>query len=257
MPNKQPLAESSKVGMVGSQDRNAGMVAGEVHIWRVPLCGQAELIPTCRNLLSADEVQRADRFHFEKDRHAFIIARAAMRQILARYGNVPPQNLIFSYGPKGKPELSPELNFIKFNLSHSQEFALLAVAQGLCLGIDIEFVNQGIAVEEIAKRFFSANEINALGALAGRQKVEAFFSCWTRKEAYIKALGEGLSVPLDSFDVAFDANAPAALLRVRSSPGEVLRWSMYDIVMPPVYKAAVVVEGKTHRLRNWQWQLES
>lgn len=243
------------MGMVGLPERDVRMVAGEVHIWHIPLGGPAGLIHTSRNLLSADEVQRADRFHFEKDRHAFIIARAAMRQILGHYGNVAPKNLIFSYGPRGKPELSPEVNLIKFNLSHSQEFALLAVAQGLCLGIDIEFVNQTIAVEEIAERFFSPNEVRALSAFAGRQKVEAFYSCWTRKEAYIKALGEGLSVPLDSFDVAFDASAPAALLRVRTSPGEVSRWSMYDIVMPPTYKAAVVVEGKTHRLRHWQWPL--
>ena len=228
----------------------------EVHIWRIPLGGEMEAINICRTLLSADEVQRSGRFHFERDRQAFIITRAAMRQILGSYGNVAPQDLNFTYGSYGKPELSPELDAIKFNLSHSQDIALLAVTQGLRLGIDIEFVNQDLAVEEIADRFFSANEVRALGALAHRQRVEAFFSCWTRKEAYIKALGEGLSVPLGSFDVAFDANVPAALLHVQNSPGEVSRWSMYDLVTPPTYKAAVVVEGKAHRLRYRKWNRE-
>lgn len=227
----------------------------DVHIWQISLSGQGSLLSTFRNLLAADEIQRAGRFFFERDRERFIVARAAMRQIVGDYVNIAAERLVFSYGAKGKPELAPGQSggALKFNLSHSGEYALLALSQGLRVGVDIEFVNADFAGEEIAERFFSSNEIAALQAMATEARAEAFFSCWTRKEAYIKALGEGLSIPLDSFDVAFGPHVPAALLRVRGVPDEVTRWSVYDIAAPTGYKAALVAEGKEHKLRHGQW----
>lgn len=228
----------------------------EVHIWQIALSGHELLLPALRNLLSADELERADRFYFDRDRQSFTVARAAMRQILSRYVNVSADNLAFSYGAKGKPELAAgaEPASLKFNLSHSGGFALLAVARGSWLGIDIERVKPDFGGDAIAERFFSSNEVAVLRAMAAEARIEGFFSCWTRKEAYIKALGEGLSVPLDSFDVAFGPGVPAALLRVRVSPDEVERWTLYDIVAPPGYKAALVAEGKQHQLRYLQWE---
>ena len=181
-----------------------------------------------------------------------------MREILGWYTDAAPQKLVFSYGTKGKPELSgqPEECGIRFNLSHSDEVALLAVARSLTLGIDIELVNPEVATEEIAERFFSASEVDILRALPPAERAEAFFSCWTRKEAYIKALGEGLSVPLDSFEVAFGPGMAAALLDVRVDPGELKRWSMYDIEVAQGYKAALVVEGKGHELCHLPWKSE-
>jgi 4'-phosphopantetheinyl transferase len=230
--------------------------AGDIHIWQIPLSGHELLLPSLRRLLSQDEIQRADRFYFDRDRQSFTVARAATRQVLGRYVNLSGETLAFSYGDKGKPELvqGAEGAPIKFNLSHSGEFALLAVTRGLCLGVDIERVNVDFAGEDIAERFFSRNEVAALRAIAAEARAESFFSCWTRKEAYIKALGEGLSAPLDSFDVAFGPGVPAALLSVRVSPNEIERWSLYDIVAPPGYKAALVAEGKQHRLRYLQWE---
>lgn len=235
---------------------NVRLRGSQVDIWRIDLAGleKAQLLD-CRRLLSHDEIQRADRFHFEKHRRRFTVARAAMRQILGSYTGVTPREVVFRYGANGKPELSAELekSLVKFNLSHSDETALLAVARGLTLGIDIELVNPEFATEEIASRFFSAREVECLQALPADQRVEAFFFCWTRKEAYIKALGEGLSVPLDSFEVAFGPGVTAALLAVRVDPAEVTRWSMYDIKAPEPYKAALVAQGRGHKLRHLQW----
>jgi len=227
------------------------LAANQVDVWRVDLSRQQEGIQRCRQLLSPDEIDRADRFYFEKHRRRFTVARAAMRQILARYVNVAPRDLVFSYGVKGKPELAdgPKKSGITFNLSHSSELALLAVANGPPLGVDVELVNPEFATEEIAERFFSASEVNCLRTLPSSERAKGFFSCWTRKEAYIKALGEGLSIPLDSFEVAYGPGVSAALLQVRVNPGEVSRWSMYDLNAGGKYKAAMVVEGKGHRVK--------
>jgi 4'-phosphopantetheinyl transferase len=231
------------------------LAANEVDVWHIDLSEPEDGIHPYRRLLSPDEAERADRFHFEKHRRRFTVARAAMRQILGRYLGLAPEKLAFSYGPKGKPELAGgrEESGIKFNLSHSSERALLAVTQSLIIGADIEWINAEFATEEIAERFFSASEVNTLFALPQSERAEAFFSCWTRKEAYIKALGEGLSVPLDSFAVAFAPGVPAALLEVKVDPEEVSRWSMYNLEAPGGYKAALVVEGKNHRLRLQEW----
>lgn len=226
----------------------------QVDIWQIDLGAQPDEIQHYRRFLAQDEVERADRFYFEKQRRRFALSRAAMRQILGCYINADPHDVVFSYGPRGKPALAGmEKRPIQFNLSHSEDIALLAVARDLALGVDIEFINPEFAAEDIAKRFFSRGEGECLMALRPQERAEAFFCCWTRKESYIKALGDGLSVPLDSFEVAFAPGVPAALLQTTLDPREVMRWSMYDIEAAHGYRAALVAEGRGHHLRRFLW----
>lgn len=235
------------------------MLPGTAYIWQIDDALHGGDIRSCRRLLSHEEKERADRFHFEKDRRCFTAARAASRTILAQYLNVRPEGIVFAYGPRGKPELARSLNGsgLKFNLSHSRERILLAVTLNSCIGVDIEFIDHRVPTDVLASRFFSPRELTALGALQPEDRQSAFFNCWTRKEAYIKAVGEGLSLALDSFDVAFGPGIPAELLWVQASPEQPSRWSMYEIPVPQGYAAAVVIEGRNHRVeqKTWEWKL--
>jgi 4'-phosphopantetheinyl transferase len=235
------------------------LASGTVHIWQIGLSLPEERIQSCRELLSEDEVQRAGRFYFDRDRNHFIAARTAMRSILARYLNLAPREIAFRYGEKGKPELASDLeeSGLRFNLSHSHEQAMFAVTRHCSIGVDIEYVNRKFATAEIAERFFSPGEAGTLSRFRAEDQAGAFFSCWTRKEAYIKAVGEGLSLALDSFEVAFGPGVPAKLLRSDHSPHELSRWSMYNLPAPPDYAAALAVEGADHRLdeQKWSWNL--
>lgn len=199
---------------------------GEVHVWRCSLARRAHEVSRLRDLLAADEHARADRFRFERDRSRYIIGRATLRLLLARYLDVEPAQLEIGYGEFDKPYLDGGPSF---NVSHSGAVALYAFAATGELGIDVELDNADLSREHIAERFFSPAEVSMLRALPAEVQPRAFLSCWTRKEAFVKARGDGLSLALDSFDVTLAPNVPAALLRTAWCAQEAAEWTIEDL----------------------------
>jgi 4'-phosphopantetheinyl transferase len=225
----------------------------EVHVWHAAL--DDHLAERLKLILSEDEISRANRFHFAKDRNHYIVARGLLRRLLAAYLGMSSSELQFLYADKGKPYLEEtQRRSIHFNLAHSHDMAIYAFSSGRELGVDLEFIREDLAGEKIAERFFSQWEISALRSLPAELRKQAFFNCWTRKEAYIKARGEGLSMPLDEFDVSLAPREPAALLKNYKDFGEVSRWTMQSISVAPGYVAALVVEGQGWRLKKFGFE---
>jgi 4'-phosphopantetheinyl transferase len=233
---------------------NPTLKQGAVHIWQIDLSLQGNFNDHTE-LLSVDENERSDRFYFEKDRRRFIASRRALRVVLSKYLSIAPQDVAFFYATHGKPELTSGLSEsgIRFNLSHSGELALIAVVQDLQVGVDIELINREVAFDKIASRFFPPEETCILRCLSPEKRARVFFSSWTRKEAYIKALGNGFSLLTDNSDAAWGRGISAALLRAECFADELSRWSVYDISPSDKYAAALVVEGKKHRLEQRSW----
>ncbi len=228
----------------------------EVHVWRASLEAPASELQNLRKILADDEVRRADRFRFPKDRHHYTVARAVLRILLGRYLNLNPEEIRFEYNAYGKPDLDSTAgdDALKFNLSHSGKLVLYAFTRHREVGIDIEWILRRLdQTEGIAERYFSARENAALRPLPEHLKQEAFFNCWTRKEAYIKARGKGLSLPLDQFDVTLRPGEPAELLETRDDPQHAARWTMQKLMPGPDYIAALVVEGDGWHMKCWQW----
>lgn len=228
--------------------------ADEVHCWRASLDCDKLALPRLEATLSKDERSRASRFTFDSDRNHFVAARGILRELLGAYLRLPPARLQLCYGPQGKPSLDPESfqSSLRFNLSHSHGLALYAFACSRELGIDVEKITGAFAGDDIAEKFFSATELTELGNLPAEQHDEGFFLCWTRKEAYVKARGGGLQIPLHSFSVSLTPGKPEILQSDDSS-----RWTLRSLELTPGYAAAIIAEGKDWHLRCWQWTHES
>lgn len=216
----------------------------ELHVWAVSLHGDPEPYAA---LLSPSEVQRLGRFRFADHRRRYQIGHGALRAILGGYLGQDPASLEFVQGPRGKPYLSGQGLF--FNLSHSGKLALI----GVCateLGIDCEKVRHLESLTPIAEKHFSDSEYTALDALQGDARQLAFYRCWTRKEAYIKALGEGLTMPLDTFDVSL-CEQPE-LLSCRDGREDPKLWSMLDVSPGPDFVAAAALRAKDVVLKRFR-----
>jgi len=201
-------------------------------------------------LLSEAERQKASRFAFDRDRRRFTVARARLRRLLAARLGVQPESVELVYGERGKPALARPCaaSDLRFNMTHCGEVAAYAFAPGREIGVDIEAVRAIRDADEIAARFFSRRENEAYLALDPRDKPLGFFNCWTRKEAFIKALGDGLYHPLDRFDVSLAPGEPARILRVEHTPGDRCGWTLHSFLPGPGLVGAVVVRKFAHEL---------
>ena len=226
---------------------------GDVHVWRLSLQQEQELVQAHRRLLSADELERADRFRRREHGERYAVTRGFLRDLLARYLDRSPADLSFRYSDRGKPYLEHSAeSAIEFNLSHSGGLALYALTRGRRLGIDIEVGDRRVAHEKISRRFFSAREVADLESVPAEARKQAFLNCWTRKEAYLKAIGSGLSAGLGGFSVSLMPGEPARLLEVQSDPEGAGRWQLRDLSAAGRYAAALCVEGADWRLQCFE-----
>ena len=226
----------------------------EIHVWRLDLNEVRRSHEALLPCLSKDERERASRFHFQKDREHFVAARGVLRVLLGRYLNLTPEELRFKYSSYGKPSLDvgPDGERLRFNLSHSHERALLAFTRAGELGVDLEFMRADFACHEVAERWFSDREVEMFSALPGSLRIEGFFNCWTRKEAYVKARGEGLSRPLKSFSVSLAPDEAARLLSIDGDSVQCERWSLQNLHVAEGYAAALAVENTHCETLLWE-----
>jgi 4'-phosphopantetheinyl transferase len=231
---------------------------GEIHLWLIALNAGNLCIRSLLPYLSDDERERASRLRIPKMQNHFIVARGMLRKILGESLSADPKSLDFIYGAHGKPELkNPEHAELHFNLSHSSDLGLLAINRTYQIGVDIETARPGRPFLKLAERFFSASEFRVLQSLPEDAAMEAFYSCWTRKEAYLKAIGTGLATPLNAFDVTLKPGDKAALIGQRLDHSETARWDMLDIDVPSGYRASVVTRWKLPRVIIRQWQADA
>ena len=222
-----------------------------VDVWQVDLDQPLSALFNS-SVLSSDELIRASRFRFDKDRLHFTRCRSALRFLLSRYLDTTAAEIRFEYSDSGKPELADQLNRrLRFNVSHSEGLALIALSAGRRVGIDIERIRTSIDIDALAEQFFSARERDGFRALPDDLRTAAFFACWTRKESFLKATGDGLSFPLTDFSVTTRPDLDPEIAEVRKDSDAGKRWSLVDLTNIDGYSATVAVEGAVSRLETY------
>jgi len=208
-----------------------------------------------KQILSLDELSRAGKFYFQNDQDHYIMARGLLRAILGKYLQMKPDEIQFCYGPFGKPALEDNhRKMLRFNVSHSHGLALYAVTRERKIGVDLEYIRSDISVQDIAEQFFSQREVAALHAVPENDRPRAFFAAWTRKEAYLKAEGRGLSGDLKQLEVVPALGCPSEFPEINGSNQEDSPWLLMDLAVLPESAAALVVEGHDLQLKFWQWE---
>jgi 4'-phosphopantetheinyl transferase len=241
--------------MTGTSRNNADAV----HIWTASLHVTDSVLSTYDRLLSCDEKERAERYVFQKDRDRFISRRGILRILLGNYTGKAPEEIRFLYNKYGKPSLDDgngSKEIFCFNGSVSEMWVMYAFSRTLSLGIDIEQEKRNIDFDSIASRFFSLSEIETFFSLKEKARIEAFYNCWTRKEAFLKAKGTGITLGLDQFDVSLEPQNPPLLLRTKFCPEEAARWTLFDLESEPGDKASLAVLGDNIRLTYFSWPRE-
>jgi 4'-phosphopantetheinyl transferase len=223
-----------------------------VDVWRVSLVSPSDEKDKA-SVLSSDEIARANRFHFEKDRLHFIRCRAALRRLLSKYLKIPAAEVRFEYLTNGKPQLAADQNqrSLQFNVSHSAGLALIAFGMKSGLGVDIEKIRADVDTAALSERFFSPRERAGLKQLPEQLRASGFFSCWTRKEAFLKATGEGLSFPLADFSVSTHPERDAELEEIRGSAEAGKQWFLADLAVSQEYRAALALQSNPRELRTF------
>lgn len=221
------------------------LASSTVHVWTLGLTGLRSVLPKPRELLSTDEVERWGRFRFEEDRERFAATREALRILLGGYAEADPRALIFGYTREGKPSIAQPATDIRFNVSHSHDYAVVAVAREIEVGVDLELRRGDAEIEGLAERFFSGYERERLRETPASVRAEVFYQIWTGKEALIKATGIGLSLSLSSFDVGMESGSGLRLVAMRPNAEESRRWYLQSLSAPGGYAAALATEGET------------
>ncbi|APF18131.1 4'-phosphopantetheinyl transferase [Caldithrix abyssi DSM 13497] len=219
--------------------------ANEIHVWLLPVEHSERFMP----FLSADERHRAQKFRVPSARAQFVVSRAALRLLIAAYCQLDPAKIQFKLNSHGKPYL--ENHPIFFNVSHSYDWALIGLSPKFEIGIDIEKMRPDLNLPQLAGRFFSADEVEQLNSLPSHLYAEGFFNAWTRKEAYIKARGKGLAIPLSGFSVSLKPSEPAVLKSTEHDPQALQQWKLSEIPAPQGYKAALVVRSSRFNIKHW------
>jgi 4'-phosphopantetheinyl transferase len=239
--------------MVVEVDALGKLQAGDVHVWYIDLAVDAATAGRLAGRLSEAERARAGRFAFDREARRFVVARSALRGLLGGYLGLAPGDLDFTYGAHGKPALAGAHAALGFNLSHSGEVAVVATGWNRALGVDLELRRPLPDLAAVAARSFAPRELAVLAALPEADRPAAFFRCWTRKEAFIKATGQGLAQPLDGFVVSLGPDEPARFLDIDGDPAALGRWTLHDLEPPVGYAGALVVEGAVRAVQAHVW----
>jgi 4'-phosphopantetheinyl transferase len=230
------------------------MQAGAVHVWAWNYHCSTESLKRYISLLSPEECLRMQRFHFERDRIQYAVCHAVLRIVLGQYIGLPPSSFCFDQNEFGRPHLAPPAaaSGLTFNLSHTRHIALLAIATGITLGVDVEQIHP---IESgLVEQYFSSQEQTALKALEGEDRLKGFYNCWTRKEAILKAEGNGLKVRLDAFDVSLNPKEQATVLGVRAGAGLMSNWHLTELRPAPGFVGALATDAPPAKVIRYRFE---
>lgn len=225
----------------------------DVHIWRTALNQEPAIVRKLKEVLSDDELERASRFYFEKDKNQFIVGHGFLRRTLARYIDIDPVDLRFLYGPSGKPSLTKDHGPIRFNMSHSENLAVVAVTLDREIGIDVEFIHEIVEIDELADHFFNSLETGVREWSSSEMKRDEFFRCWVDQEAYLKALGSGLANWSEQIQILRNQESSYGILPLANRSAELCHWFLWEHVPALGYVGAVVAEGPGWLPSCWEF----
>jgi 4'-phosphopantetheinyl transferase len=224
----------------------------QTHIWFINFDITEEKFNSLNSFLSKDEIIKASKFRFKKDKNCSIISRGALRLLSSKYLNIKPEDIIFKYGKYGKPEYNIDTE-LKFNVSHSGNMAILSFVKDFDIGVDIEKIKDDFDVLDIATNYFSELEIEALKKVSKEKQAEHFYRCWTRKESFIKAKSQGLSFPLDSFSVCINSDKETELLETKWDKEEKDTWELFTFSPHQNYIGAVSIQGSVKSIEYFNF----